>query len=243
MRSNALFSYETDFQTPSLSLDTSSGDYFSFSTVGGGTAVESSFNFLNTEEATTNPGFIGYYPSLGSEGGTIAGFERNFPRIPFAQHVWFNRPFASPYEIIMVPASSPSRLFEEFSVSSSAPVIGVTSLSPLTLTVPLHGLQTNDNVLVAGLEGLSGVSSGIFPVTVSDQNTLTINSAAATGTYVPNTGIVAKVADSYSGIDLSGNPASAASLYQWFGPFRHLVNFAHDPANPAERVPLGRLLR
>src|SRR5690606_32881335 len=43
--------------------------------------------------------------------------DRNLPQVPFALHPWLNRPFASHLELMMVPACSQGRLFEEFSAN------------------------------------------------------------------------------------------------------------------------------
>ncbi len=48
------------------------------------------------------------------------GNDRNLPQIPYAIHPWLNRPFASHFEMMMVPACSQGRLFEEFSFDATA---------------------------------------------------------------------------------------------------------------------------
>ena len=91
--SNILFSYSTDdpATTPSTASAT---EYF---WVNG--ELSTTFNFLNR-------GFG--IPEIAPNQGR--------PPTPFAMQPWLNRPFASPYELMMVPACSAGRLFEEFSV-------------------------------------------------------------------------------------------------------------------------------
>ncbi len=52
------------------------------------------------------------------------------PVVPFATHAWLNRPFASPMEIMLVPACSPGRLFAEFTVPDGMPVPTVYPADP-----------------------------------------------------------------------------------------------------------------
>ncbi len=123
---NSLYSYETDFTSPNVSLSAANvdGDYFRFQNQNGGTAhLQSSFSFLNTTQADVNPGFIGFPATLGSLGSPasdgVIGNDRNLPQTPYAIHPWLNRPLASAMEIMMVPACSQGRLFEEMSFSQA----------------------------------------------------------------------------------------------------------------------------
>ncbi len=125
--SNALFSYNTGFQSPGVTTDPTAGDFFTLSNVPG--YLYNSFSFLNT--ATTgvdlntgycNPSFQGYAPSLGALASAVGvvGNDRNLPQVPYARHPWLNRPFATPYELMLVPACSQGRLFEEFTIGNSS---------------------------------------------------------------------------------------------------------------------------
>lgn len=150
---NALFSYETDFdEGGSASLDTGSDEYFQFAG-GTGTFAQSSLSFLNTDTSmlggrNVNPGFPGFDSSIGMLGSpgadNVTGNDRNLPQIPFAVHPWLNRPFASHLELMMVPACSQARLFEEFSFDSAAdPVIYPDSGmpdDPAVVTAPFRHL-------------------------------------------------------------------------------------------------------
>ena len=64
---------------------------------------------------------------------------------PFAMHPWLNRPFASPYELMMVPACSQARLFEEFSVVPIA--------DPDPAVYPDNSVTTTDPVFAKGFIG------------------------------------------------------------------------------------------
>ncbi len=112
---NALYSYETSFdEAAGSSLNTTADDFFRFTTSGG--HLQSSFSFLNTDTPNINSAFNGFSPSIGSMGSpAVTGNDRNLPRTPYAVHPWLNRPFASHLELMMVPACSQGRLFEEFS--------------------------------------------------------------------------------------------------------------------------------
>ena len=118
---SALYSYETDFQTPNASIAAANidGDYFRFDAGTGTEHLQSSFSFLNTAQPNVNPGFVGFAATVGSLGSPAAddvtGNDRNLPQTAYAVHPWLNRPFASAMEVLMVPASSQGRLFEEFS--------------------------------------------------------------------------------------------------------------------------------
>ncbi len=119
VQANALYSYDTDALVSGADIVTTDPDYFSFN--GADKSYQSSFNFLNTVDATSNPGFVGFAASIGSLPGAmnITNNDRNFPQTPFALHPWLNRPFATPYELLLVPACSQGRLFEEFTTVPS----------------------------------------------------------------------------------------------------------------------------
>ena len=141
---NALFSYETDFLSPGVTVDATTPDYFAFSTVPADAHLQSSLSFLNTDTQDypdpvvleINKGFSGFGPfrpfgagitgaTIGSDpaGSAITGHDRGLPRTPFGIHPWLNRPFATPFELMMVPACSQGRLFEEFNITSGNPDI------------------------------------------------------------------------------------------------------------------------
>ncbi|QDT09470.1 hypothetical protein [Planctomycetes bacterium K23_9] len=125
----ALFSYET---APTVSAGTTltSDDYFSFS--GTSPFIQNSLSFLNTattgalnrgdinnvvdrRNGRSNPGFVGFQPSIGSQSPAgVTTNDRNLPIQPFSLHPWLNRPFASHLELMMVPACSQTRLLEEY---------------------------------------------------------------------------------------------------------------------------------
>lgn len=132
---NVLFSYET-FDPELGRLDTSvlpGEPFFKFPlTAGSGSHIRNSLSFLNTRFPISVPGigainnsFDGFSASIGMTRnlGTVpdgapnvTNFDRNLPQVPYAQHPWLNRPFATPLELMMVPACSQSRLFEEFTI-------------------------------------------------------------------------------------------------------------------------------
>ncbi len=92
-------------------------NYFELITDSGG--LDSSFGYLNI-----GPNRFG--ATLGSAGGAMNSRDRGQPGLPFALHPWLNRPYASHMELVMVPATSPGRLFEEFTPTN--PDAAVTSL-------------------------------------------------------------------------------------------------------------------
>jgi|GEM_PF-1792892 len=142
-QANALFSYETnepfsekrDIEVPPT------GDFFGLTPPNLATPdrhLYTSLSFLNTDTTQTagdpdlpaahlpaaqqrsNPDFVGFASSIGSEADAangVRGHDRNAPTVPFALHPWLNRPFASHFELMLVPASSQGRLFEEFSIN------------------------------------------------------------------------------------------------------------------------------
>lgn len=136
VRRDALFSYETS-DPESFHLKqpaTPPFSYFEFEIepLNIDAHFYSSFSFLNTAYPSTGPSgvnppgspvtFNGFSPSIGmldlvgNAVQNVVGFDRNLPQIPYAQHPWLNRPFASHFELMMVPACSQGRLFEEFSL-------------------------------------------------------------------------------------------------------------------------------
>jgi len=113
---NALFSYSTSNPADELVPLGTTPNYFSFP---GNTPFYNSLSFLNTAEFPVNPavgGFTGFSASVGSDASATAvrGTDRGQPQIPYAIHPWLNRDFATPLELMMVPACSQGRLFEEF---------------------------------------------------------------------------------------------------------------------------------
>lgn len=143
VRRDALFSYETS-EPETDRLNTTAGTYFEFS---GNANFYSSLSFLNTEYPVgggaglaVNPAYtdansncfspsIGMLDLVGNTAQNVLGFDRNLPQIPYAQHPWLNRPFASHFELMMVPACSQGRLFEEFSLPPE-------SVNPLVYSAP-----------------------------------------------------------------------------------------------------------
>jgi hypothetical protein len=122
------------------------GDFFALSSTGNHVYSSLSFLNTTTAEpgaatpatGSSNPvglsvpPFTAFTASIGSEGAPeVLGNDRNLPGGPldpaagfgpgepftFARHNWLNRPFATHFELMMVPASSAGRLFEEFSVN------------------------------------------------------------------------------------------------------------------------------
>ncbi len=155
--SNALFSYETSDpsseRVPVTEVPVApatDADYFSLDTPE--RLLYNSISFLNTQTAagagggppparvgrTNPPPFVGFSPSIGSEAAAAAGVtgtERNLPNTPYALHPWLNRPFASHFELMMVPACSQGRLFEEFSFNQAG---GAPKIYPTAPTDPLN---------------------------------------------------------------------------------------------------------
>ncbi|MFG0262443.1 MAG: hypothetical protein ACF788_08635, partial [Novipirellula sp. JB048] len=95
---HVLYSYSTELPTTVANVDAAPNAYFEFP--GAATNhLQTTFNYLND-------GF----------GAPENGVNAGRPATPFASHPWLNRPFATPLELILVPACSQGRLFEEFSV-------------------------------------------------------------------------------------------------------------------------------
>ncbi len=94
---NVLYSYNAPLPGTVANVNGAVNAYFEFA---GATAhLQTTFNYLNN-------GF----------GTPQTGLNTGRPTTPFAMHPWLNRPFATPMELILVPACSQGRLFEEFSV-------------------------------------------------------------------------------------------------------------------------------
>ena len=127
-RDNALFSNVTDFNNglAQVGLDTLQEDFFAFDGTGPQDRhILTSISFLNTDTPQINPGFLGFAASIGRQGAAVSvlPMERNLPQIPYAMHPWLNRPYASHLELMMVPACSQGRLFEEFATVAGDPDI------------------------------------------------------------------------------------------------------------------------
>ncbi|HBJ38470.1 MAG TPA: hypothetical protein DDZ51_27695 [Planctomycetaceae bacterium] len=129
---NALFSNETNEPIDSTATILLGGDdYFTVNSPLPVFSLQNSLSFLNTDTSASgavngltgqsNPGFQGFSSSIGSDpaAANVVGNDRNLPNIPYAVHPWLNRPFATHFELMMVPASSAGRLFEEFSINAS----------------------------------------------------------------------------------------------------------------------------
>ena len=246
-RVNALYSYETDFVNPALPMDSLALEFFSFdrTDVDAG-SLESSFNFLNTAQASSNPGFQGFWSSIGQESGNFGGVtnhatDLNFPQVPYAQHPWLNREFATNFEMLMVPASSQGRLFEEFSVSTAAPVTNFV-VGSSTITAADHGFENGETVLVQGVGNVTGVN-GTHTISVTSDDVFTLDGATAalvdtTLTVDVTRAIVSKVPEHF----LGQTNSSSLELHTWNAPFSHLLNFFHNPATAAERIHLPEFL-
>jgi hypothetical protein len=74
--------------------------------------LETSLGYLNDAE-------FGPRHSSATVDGNV-GFIGQPQNLPFALHPWLNRPYASPLELMFVPACSQGRLFEEFTLLEEA---------------------------------------------------------------------------------------------------------------------------
>ena len=121
---NVLFSYETTDPTADQQvLDTTGfndgeGEYFSFNQQDGSGYLYTTLNFLNTQHPVLNPNVVCFATPLGRLSVEV-GMNSNLPGVPYATHPWLNRPFASDHELMLVPACSASRLFEEFLIPAA----------------------------------------------------------------------------------------------------------------------------
>lgn len=96
---NVLHSYSTSVPTRGA-LTPGGVDFFFW-----GAALDTTYSYLNSGFGAPQ---------------TIPVSSRGRPTEPFAIHPWLNRPYASPYELMLVPACSAGRLLEEFSVVDPA---------------------------------------------------------------------------------------------------------------------------
>ncbi len=136
---NALYSYLSEFDIIDddvfdnyvTNIDTSA-DYFSFAPTNG--HFYSSLGFLNTTQAAVNPAFASGFSEPFKTAFPNTNNDRNLPQVGFAIHPWLNRPFATPFESILVPACSQGRLFEEFTTvqGGADPVVFPTDATDLT---------------------------------------------------------------------------------------------------------------
>lgn len=135
VRANALYSYESQSDEGNFQINIaaysagSSGQFFQFDNQypNDDGKLFSTLSFLNCEHPIANPNlgdfglaFDGYDLPLGA---LVQGMDANFPRTPYSLHPWLNREFATPYELMMVPACSASRLFEEFTICIDDPEV------------------------------------------------------------------------------------------------------------------------
>jgi len=135
VQANALYSYESQSDAGNRNLDSAgftagtSGHYFKFEPAFAGDdgKLHTSLSFLNCEHPVANAGenvlgdgFRGFGLPLGA---SVTGMDANLPQTPYALHPWLNRPFATPYELMMVPACSAGRLFDEFTVAEVNPSV------------------------------------------------------------------------------------------------------------------------
>ena len=115
--SQALFSYETRATNESDSIRTVPAlpaprpiAYFEYDpavTASGSPNFTETLGYLN----------LGFGPTLGSTVAMTTPMttnDRGQPLAPFAMHPWLNRPFSTHLELMIVPACSQGRLFEEF---------------------------------------------------------------------------------------------------------------------------------
>ena len=128
--SHVLHSYSSDVPDPIADAPNGT-DYFVLS--GGTGEFDTTFNYLNTAFGPIAP-FDAAFPEL-----------RGRPTTPFAMHPWLNRPFASPYELMMVPACSQGRLLEEFSA--------VPTTNPDPAVYPAEISDTTDVTFVQNFQG------------------------------------------------------------------------------------------
>ena len=143
---NALFTYESESDSGTNKIDVAAygaggeGNYFKFESQlpNDDGKIFSSLSFLNCVHPVSNPNvpaaglsFEGYTLPLGT---LVTGMDSNFPRVPYALHPWLNRDFATPYELMMVPACSAARLFEEFTVCVDDPNVYPTDNSEVVVS-------------------------------------------------------------------------------------------------------------
>lgn len=109
-----LYSYQTADLPPAVMADPQPNPpvYFSYDFRGLVNPDTGEYELANARQTFNhlNAGF----------GEPILGPNRGQPPVPFALHEWLNRPFATPYEVMMVPATSQGRLFQEFTTALTA---------------------------------------------------------------------------------------------------------------------------
>ena len=118
---NVLFTYKSNDQTLDPATDNilsaaPTTSYFEFDTARPGITTvnfDATVGYLNFEFYGQTIG-----NAANAAGSPITDDFRGLPETPFALHDWLNRPFASHYELMLIPATSPGRLHEEFSVSA-----------------------------------------------------------------------------------------------------------------------------
>ncbi len=165
--SNVLFSYATndaEFTSGGVkqvndASTTTNLDFFNLTSAPDNeTILRTSLGFLNTatyftsepggtaditQNGQCNGGFNGFAASIGSSTGTtITGNDRNLPQTSFGVHSWLNRPFATPYELMMVPTCSAGRLFEEFGIVNA-------TNPPIYPSAPTGGSDSNPGEVYA----------------------------------------------------------------------------------------------
>ena len=113
--SQSVFSLETRDSNPTPGvLATGGTNYFEFDTAQVPTgSFSATLGYLNHEMFGATIGFA----AANAATPVAMGLDRGQPQTPFAMLDWLNRPYASHYELMLVPASSPSRFYEEFSVT------------------------------------------------------------------------------------------------------------------------------
>ncbi|WP_168564111.1 hypothetical protein [Crateriforma spongiae] len=122
--SHVLFSYTVN-DPATLPIDTTASTYFAFADSDGDTnpeGLDHTFNFLNlafgdVRNPANSNGVVADDVTVVETG---ANSNRGLPLTPFAVHEWLNRDFASPMEVMMVPACSQGRLFEEFTLNDAS---------------------------------------------------------------------------------------------------------------------------
>ncbi|MGB7328525.1 MAG: hypothetical protein WBD31_26850 [Rubripirellula sp.] len=115
--SNALFTYSTqDTNVTAAIVPANAPNYFQFVAPAANANFTSTLGYLNVNSYGTTLGLAASSAAI----PVTMGLDRGQPQTPFSTHDWLNRPFASHYELMLVPASSASRFFDEFTVSGAA---------------------------------------------------------------------------------------------------------------------------
>ena len=76
----------------------------------------------------------------------------------------------------------PVRTAVGFGSEAEGAVVGATASSPIELRVERHGYETGDEILVAGVGGVSG-ANGTFLITVVDEDRFTLDGSQGGGSY------------------------------------------------------------